>query len=331
VRPGRSPQLCLALAVALAAASCSGRYDVGSTAPRGRLPVDARNPILLVNDGAYDNWQGEYAVLLANHGGSQLAGIVVNESSIWPDINVNLEGWRGLVSAARASGLGDIPDPIASVSAPLARPDSGAISDTTPNRSTGAQLIVDASLRLGLPYRPLVIATGGRLTDVADAYLLDPTVADRVVVVSSLGRTTSTGGAMGDPNGQLDPWADVIVADRFRYVQVSAFYDQSTDLPAARLADLPANPFGAWMAAKQPQLQNILVAADQVVVAAVAISQFATAVERVSMVPTASVSSRGPDLMADPAGEGWLVTEIAGSMATARFSGLLFDPTTYDH
>ena len=85
------------------------------------------------------------------------------------------------------------------------------------------------------------------------------------------------------------------------------------------------------MAAKQPQLQNILVAADQVGVATVGLSEFAAAVERVSMSATASVSNRGPDLMADPAGEGWLVTEIAGSMASARFSGLLFDPTTYGH
>jgi hypothetical protein len=282
-----------------------------------------------VNDGAYDNWQGEYAVLLANHGGSKLAGIVVNDSANWPDINVNVGGWRALVRAARVSGLGDLPDPIASLGAPLTRPDSGAISDTTPNGSEGARFIVEASSRLGLSYRPLVIVTGGRLTDVADAYLLDPSVTDRVVVVSSLGRLTPNGGAMGDPNGQLDPWADQIVADRFRYVQVSAFYDQGSDLPASRLANLPANPFGAWVAAKQPQLQNLLVAADQVGVAAVGIPEFASAVKRVSVLPAASVSTRGPELMADPAGQAWLVTEIVGSTATARFSRLLFDPTTY--
>ena len=40
---------------------------------------------------------------------------------------------------------------------------------------------------MSLPWRPLVVVTGSRLTDVADAYLMDPTVADRVVVVSALG------------------------------------------------------------------------------------------------------------------------------------------------
>ena len=58
-----------------------------------------------LNDGADDNWQGEYAVLLANSGGPKLAGIVVNTSPPWPDIDANIAGWRGLVAAARASGL----------------------------------------------------------------------------------------------------------------------------------------------------------------------------------------------------------------------------------
>jgi hypothetical protein len=315
------------LAVALTGAGCSTRYDVGSTIPHGRLPVDERNPILLVNDGAYDNWQGEYAVLLANNGGAKLAGIIVNDSTIWPDININIDGWRALVGAARVSGLGDIPDPITSLGAPLVRPASGAIDETTPNRSEGARFIVEASARLGLPYRPLVIVTGGRLTDVADAYFVDRTVVDRVVVVASLGRTTSTGGAMGDPNGQLDPWADLIVAELFRYVQVSAFYDQNTDLPPSHLAELPANPFAAWVAAKQPQLQNLLVAADQVGVAAVGIPDFAAAVQTVSV--STSMSARGPDLLGDPAGEDWLVTKVDGAKASTRFLRLLLDPTTY--
>ena len=36
---------------------------------------------------------------------------------------------------------------------------------------------------------------------------------------------------MGVPNGDINPWADYIVASRFRYVQVSSWYDQLTDVP----------------------------------------------------------------------------------------------------
>ena len=95
-----------------------------------------------------------------------------------------------------------------------------------------------------------MVVTGSRLTDVADAYLMDPTVVDRVVVVSALGGAAAGGSVMGWPNGELDPWADWIVGQRFRYIQVNGYYDQPGDVTAAKAADLPANPFGAWMAAK---------------------------------------------------------------------------------
>jgi hypothetical protein len=317
-------------ALAVLALGCSESRNLGSSVPHGLLPVDERNPILLANDGASDNWQGEYAVLLANGGGPKLAGIIVNASPAWPNIDANIAGWRGLVSAARASGLRNIPDPITSVGSPLVRPASGQIEATTPNRSEGARLIVDASTQLSLLYRPLVVATGGRLTDVADAYLMDPTVADRIVVVSSLGTTTPTGGAMGQPNGEMDPWADAIVTARLRFVQVSAFYDQLTDVPTSRLPELPSNPFGAWIAAKQPGIFNLAQAADQVGVAAVGIPTFPTAVKRASM--TALVgggATAGPDLADDPAGPLWLVTQSDSREATGRFWTLLLDPRTY--
>jgi hypothetical protein len=320
----------LAIAVALLATSCSETRDLGSNVPHGRLPVDERNPILLLNDSVDDNWQGEYAVLLANSGGPALAGFVVNTSPNSPEIDVNVAGWRGLVAAARASGLGGIPDPTTSIGPPLVRPASGQIDDTAPNRSEGARLIVEASRRLSLPYRPLVVVTGGRLTDVADAYLVDRTVAERIVVVSSLGTTTASGAAMSAPNGEMDPWADVIVTSRFRFVQVSAFYDQLGDVPTSRLSELPANAFGDWIAAKQSKIWNLPEAADQVAVVAVAVPTFATEVERVS--PGAQVgpgATAGPALITDPDGDARLVTKSASAAATERLWKALLDPATF--
>ncbi len=314
----------LTLAFALATSACTQTFDVGHNRPHGLLPVDQRNPIILLNDGAYDNWSGEYAIMLANGGGSPLAAIIVNETSDWPGIQTNVGGYRDLVAAARSSGLENLPDPIASIGAPLVMPAGGNIDDTQPNRSEGALRIVDISKALSLPYRPVVIATGGALTDVADAYLVDPTVTERVVVVSSLGSTTSTGAGMGSPNGQSDPWADVIVTSRFRYVQVSAWYDQLTDVPASRLSELPNNALGAWIAAKQPNLWHWSPASDQVSILAVGLPAFATAIERVSA--TMGVdggTTAGPNLATDQSGPDWLVTECDGTAATTLFWTIL--------
>ena len=316
---GRAGLSALAVAVLLLAA-CTEALDAGYDRPNGLLPVDQRNPIILLNDGAYDNWSGEYAVLLANGGGSPLAGIIVNEDSAWPDIQTNLAGYTDLIAAARSSGLTNLPDPIPSIGTPLVMPASGNIDDTQPNHSAGALLIVSASQSLSLPYRPLVIATGGALTDVADAYLVDHTVTDRVVIVSSLGSTTSTGGGMGSPNGDDDPWADVIVTSEFRYVQVSAWYDQLNDVPSSSLPELPNNALGAWIASKQPNLWQWSPASDQVAVLAVGLPTFATAVDRMSA--TGSVdggATAGPSLVTNQSGPDWLVTACDGNAPATLF------------
>ena len=117
----------------IAVAGCGGTLDAGADAPHGPLPVDERNPVILNNDGPTDNWQGEFALLLASARRLELVGIVINDSSAWPDLGANLTGWNELVAAARASGMRNAPDPLASAGAPLARPLDGNIDATIPN------------------------------------------------------------------------------------------------------------------------------------------------------------------------------------------------------
>jgi hypothetical protein len=293
------------------------------------LPVGPSNPIILCNDGATDNWQGEYAVLLAQKTSPRLAAIVVSTGGMWFDLAANAGGWQELVTAGRDSGLSNLPDPITSTSVPLVRPADDIVESTVANDSEGARLIVDASKDLATPDRPAVVVTGGRLTDVADAYLLDPTVPERVVVVSSLG-TVSSGGAgggrMGVPNGEMDPWAAWIVAERFRYVQVSAYYDQLADVPAERVPELPMNPLGDWMRSKQPELLDTVLAADQVGVLALGVPAFTSEVVRVS---PSGWDGNDVVLAPDPAGSGWLVTASDGDAPRARLWELLLDPGTF--
>ncbi len=311
--------------------ACSRQaLDAGSDSPHGLLPVDERNAVIICNDNQSDNWQGVYAVLFANSGGPALAGIIVNTTKFWPDLNTNVADWQKLVTAARASGLAGIPDPVASGGSPLVRPNDGNLDATAPNRSAGALLIVETSARLGLPNRPLVVATGGPLTDVADAYLIDRTVTERVVVVSTLGSASAKGGSMGSPNGTMDPWADWIVAQRFRYIQVSTYYDQTTDVTSSQVSELPQNPLGSLIADQQSKIINLMTASDQIGIIAVGLPKFVTAIENVSQDPSSSFdSTTGPNLVPDARGRLTLVTGSDCTFVTARLWQMLQDSRTF--
>lgn len=317
----------------MALAGCgTAHLDAGSDRPHGQLPVDERNPIIIANDGARDNWQGEYAVTFASAGQLVLVGIIVNTSPEYPSVDTNMQGWRSMVDAARSSNMQNIPDPTASPNPPLQRPADGNIESTAANRSPGAELIVETAHRLSQPHRPLVVATGGKLTDVADAYLIDKTVADSVVVVASLGHPSADGqGAlMNDPNGGLDAWADEIVVKRFRYVQVNAYYPQREDVPATRIAELPANPFGAWMNSKLGDILELHEAADQNSVIASAFARFAIDVEQMSVTgSTTTVPIGVPVLGSTDDGRAWLVRRGDNAGATDRFWQALKDPATF--
>jgi hypothetical protein len=309
---------------AVAAVGCGGTLDAGRDVPHGLLPVDERNPVIIDNDHWNDNWLGEYAALLANNGGPPIAGLIASASPYWTDANVNAAGWGKLVAAARASGLRNIPDVTTSAGLPLVRPADGKIESTTPNNAAGARLIVELSRQLSKPSRPLVVVSAVPLTNLADAYLLDPTVVDRVVVVAALGELGTPNATMNGPNGDLDPWAGWIVAQRYRYVQVCAYYDQTADVMAADLGRLPRNALGDWMRSKQPDIFKIPQASDQITVLALALPKFVTAVQRAS--PDTSVpydDMQGPPLRPDDSGNAWVVTRIDAPLAATRLWEML--------
>jgi len=308
--------------LSLALSACGGALNAGSD-----QPLDTRNPVILCNDGATDNWQGEYAALLAGTGAISLSGIIISTGGVWSNLQDNLSGWQEMMSAASQSGLSQsglpLPTPMASASDPLVEPADGNIHHTVFNASDGANLILTASLA---STRPLVVITGGRLTDIAEAYVLDPTVANRIFVVSSLGSLN----LMGTPNGEMDPWADVIVSQQLRYIQVSDFqdYDQTADLNPSILAQLPENPFTDWIKKKQPGIWTDDLAADQVAVAAFAIPGFVSALPQ-HVAPVGTDSSGSPILVSNAAGPVQVIAHINPAPATARFRAMLLDPTTF--
>jgi hypothetical protein len=325
---GRVPSVAaLLLCAGLAAGACGGgTLDAGRDRPHGLLPVDERNPVILYNDSNLDNWFGELAVLLANRGGPPLAGIIVTDSKYWNNLDMNAATWTDMLMAARASGLRDIPAITRSSGALLQRPADGTIDLTVSNNSLGAQLIVELSRTLSRPFRPLVVLAGTRLTDIADAYLIDHSVVDRVVVVASLGEHSPQMTTMGGPNGELDPWADWIVAAKFQYVQVSTYYDQTSDVAASDLASLPQNPLGDWMRGKQAGIRDLPQASDQVTVLSVGVRDFVVEVERSAIDPSATFDGIfGAPLRPDAAGNVVVVTKIQGPLAKSRLWQMLLN------
>lgn len=309
---------------ALVLAACGGQLDAGSDVLQGPLPVDQRSAVVMVNDGARDNWQGEYAALLASTGQLKLVGLVINAAGEYPSVETNVAGYRQMLTAARESGMRHLPDPTASVAPTLSPPASGTIEDTTPNRSEGARLILEAAARHGTAVHPLAIATGGALTDVADAYLLDPSLAGRAVVVSSLGQDEGDGASTIDPNGARDPWATFIVTSRMRFVQVNGYYDQLLDVPEARAAELPQNAFGRWMAEKRPGILSLIYACDQVSVLAVGLPWFASSVTRLRVSDTDRMS-----LVPDSTGQIWHVAQTDSARARNEIWARLKAPATF--
>ena len=307
------------LGLVLTSTGCDPTLDAGRNEPTGPLHIDQHNPLIIDNDNANDNWAAEFTVLLAANGGPPLVGLVVDADSYWPDLNRNVMGWNNFVTAARTSGLKNVPEVTPGASAALTVPADQKIDSTLPLGSKGGQLIVDLSRQLSLPGQPLVVVTGAGLTDLADAYLMDPTVVDRVIVVASLGLYDPPRGTMTGPNGDLDPWADWIVAQKFHYIQIQVLYDQSGDVTADDIANLPKNPFGDWMAAKQPNIRNLNTAADQVAILVASLPTFVTTVETCAPDLSAGFNSppgQGPPLVPSATGNASLVTQ--GATSTIR-------------
>ncbi|HEX3852897.1 MAG TPA: hypothetical protein VHW01_18165 [Polyangiaceae bacterium] len=321
-------------ALSLCVACGSGTLDAGSDRPHGPLPVDERNPVILSNDGARDNWSGELALVLSSLGEIDLEGIIVNAGPPYPVLGDNVQAWSNLLQAAKDSGMSHVPALTPSVDdPPLQRPANDDIASTVPNGSAGAQLIVETAHRLSQPLRPLVVAVGGRLTELGDAYLLDPSIADQVVVLASLGQASPGGSAVvGGPNGDIDPWADEIVVRKFRYVQVDTYYAQQNDVPDAFAQALPDNAFKTWITSKLAEILPYPAydAADQDSLIAAVFPDFALNVaplsERSSGPPPAGAS---PTLRPDAAGNCWLVSQGDTATSTARLQAALTNPATY--
>ena len=219
------------------------------------LPYDRTNPVIYDNDWTNDyvDW---YLMALASAGDIKYVGI--STSSSIPPYNKHMtakhlaksvEWRRKIVRLGRESGFRNVPDPVAGTVGNLKKPASGKVADTRPLDSPGSRQIIREAHK-ATPAKPLVVCVGGPLTVVADAYLLDNSIADRLVVAY----LDNHNAGMYGFNGWSDGWAAYIVLTKLRLVQFTVQSKSAAQIPKKRLFELPDSPARDFMIASTPDV-----------------------------------------------------------------------------
>jgi hypothetical protein len=224
---------------------------------KDKLPLYKNSLIVYDNDDHRDAYTDEYLLALSSIGEIKLKGIITTYS---PDeYPIFVEGRKQIMKYTRQSGMKNLPKLFDGTNKKLTRPESNRIEDTKPLKIDGAEYIVKLALESS-PERPLVIITGGQLTSVADAYLLNPSIADRVVVMGVFGAKDIT------YNASLDGWAWTIIMAKFRVVAISdgtnenynKVFKKAPEVPKVKiLSELDQNiPLFKWMYEKKHPVNN---------------------------------------------------------------------------
>jgi hypothetical protein len=210
------------------------------------------NPVVYSNDGDNDVRPAlAYVASLASSGKIRLVGIV-GDAAMYslegahykaecktPLVPFDCRGhaenlyqqYQQLVALYQRSGMSNIPAPTRGPRFVLEKPASGRFEATQPtcvsvSRSTctvrgsdAARMIVEAASKASVEV-PLVVLTGGGLTAVAEAYTLEPTVAERMLVIAHVGGEWPIDGKLDTPayNDYVDLWAMAIVVAKMRTV-----------------------------------------------------------------------------------------------------------------
>ncbi|MBN1126790.1 MAG: hypothetical protein JXA82_17425, partial [Sedimentisphaerales bacterium] len=203
--------------------------------------VGPDNPIIYDNDWWFDTPDKNYLWGMASLGKADLrANIVSRDMWNWQNgylykLEQGMKDARKSIEIARRSGVRNIPDAIAGCDCAFERPQSGRIEDTPIIPSKGSDVIV-AEAQKATVQKPLLIFVGGPLNTIANAVLIDPSIADRIVVFMT---------DLRGYNGK-DPWANFIVAKRCKLINYGAhiWWPQRPEppvMPLERFKELPDN------------------------------------------------------------------------------------------
>jgi hypothetical protein len=293
------------------------------------VPFDHRNPVLYDNDDHRDVYTDEYLFALASAGSIDLKGIITTYSADRVEYDLFIKGRQEIINMARESGFTNLPDATAGPYVPLQRPATNRIEDTQPLNSDGGRIIVEAALQ-ATKKRPLVIIAGGQLTAIADAYLQNPEIADKIIVSGIFGARDKT------YNAGLDSWAWAIVLSKFRCLSISdsgldtvynkVFHSERPQTPKLRFSEdlqngvFPSTEFYQWIVKKHhPRHPASYMEQDGDTPAAIPLMRpdYITKSERWRC---KRIDSNGmPELVPDNNGPLYLVIEARSSIATKEF------------
>jgi len=198
---------------------------IAGALPPSLVIYDKTNHIWVDNDDDTDVYLTEFVMSLASAGDIKLKGISTTTST-------NTNGYNPLISDQLAdsfasgrlldvnlgltAGFRNIPTPTPILKGNIARPSNGQIdSSIALNSLTGRAILAAANAAWQETGKPLVFVSGGSLTAVADAYLLDPTPAKDVkskIIVAWLGANSAD---MRHYNSWSDGWAAYIALTKF--------------------------------------------------------------------------------------------------------------------
>jgi hypothetical protein len=207
--------------------------------------VDGTNPVIYDNDIIHDTPEVYYLWLKANRKEVNLVGnIATRDMHPQGDPNNQLfNRWIEFHTKALAAGLKNIPTPIRGAGPQyLVKPSSGNIDDTQYQNNAGSDLII-AEARKASAAKPLVIFVGGNVSTIANAYLKDKSIADKIVVLHFHGYRYQK-----PTYNTMDFWGAYIVMKKLRYINHSGdlYSGYTGQIPVPTTVDLtgmPANSF----------------------------------------------------------------------------------------
>lgn len=218
------------------------------------LPFHTVTTVIYDNDDHRDVYTDEYLIALSHLGEIDLKGIITTYAANDREYRLFVKGRQDIVNKAAESGLTNLPHAMAGTNQRLARPASNRIEDTVPLDLPASRFILEQA-QMATSANPIIFVTGGQLTTIADAYLLQPSIADKIIVSGIFGVRQK------DYNAGLDGWAWTIVLSRFRVFAVpigppgqrGTVYMKPPHVPKERIkSELPQTvPFFRWMFEKQ--------------------------------------------------------------------------------
>lgn len=179
--------------------------------PGSIFPLNGNVTVIYDNDDFRDVYTDEYLLALSALKEIRLKGMITTYSP--REYKSFVAGRKAIMEISEQSGIKYLPELLTGTDKKLIRPENSRMEDTTPLDIEGSRIIVINALKASAK-KPVVIITGGQLTTVANAWLLDPSISDKVVVMGVFGAEKI------DYNAALDPWAWTIILSNFRVAAI---------------------------------------------------------------------------------------------------------------